>query len=212
MDQRNARFSKGPLGDGWSTYTEDQLALLDHLGVDRCLAMGSCIGPSYIFHLMKTAPERIVAPVLMQPIGLAEHTTEPESWPETNLPQTQGWWNMWAANLVNTSRAEKGTLRQLQVAMFEQDDSKDFVFSVSRDFVKSLTTPLLVLMGVDFYHPTATSREIADLAPNAELIENWKRGSHETETAGNRVIKFLESHGQKAGLPSVMAPKGTPKL
>jgi hypothetical protein len=34
--------------------------------------------------------------------------------------------------------------------------------------------PLLVLMGNDIYHPTATSREIAEVAPNARLIERWK--------------------------------------
>jgi hypothetical protein len=50
----------------------------------------------------------------------------------------------------------------------------DFVFSVSRDFVRELQTPLLVLSGTDAFHPMGTSREIALLAPNVELIEEWK--------------------------------------
>ena len=40
MDQRNAGRSVAPVRatDSWHTYTADQLALLDHLGVERFLA------------------------------------------------------------------------------------------------------------------------------------------------------------------------------
>ena len=51
---------------------------------------------------------------------------------------------------------------------------------------------MLVLMGDDLYHPQSTSREIADLAPNATLIENWK-----DPTADNTVqivLEFLASN------------------
>src|SRR5262249_28941109 len=46
MDQRNAGQSKAPIRatDGWRVYTEDQLALLDHLGVTRFHVAGMCIG------------------------------------------------------------------------------------------------------------------------------------------------------------------------
>ena len=47
------------------------------------------------------------------------------------------------------------------------------MFNVDRAFVRSCTTPMLVLMGNDLYHPEKTSREIVDLAPNAELGERW---------------------------------------
>ena len=51
MDQRNAGESTAPVSadDGWHTYTEDQLALLDHLGVERAHLMGGCIGGPYCF-------------------------------------------------------------------------------------------------------------------------------------------------------------------
>src|SRR5260221_10319372 len=70
MDQRNAGQSKGPIGDGWSTYTADHLALLDHLGAGRTHAMGGCIGSSYSLALCQAAPERVAAAVLQNPIGL----------------------------------------------------------------------------------------------------------------------------------------------
>lgn len=66
MDQRNAGSSKGPIssGDSWNTYTDDHLALLDHLGLDRVHVMGGCIGSSYCLGVCHAAPERVSAAVL----------------------------------------------------------------------------------------------------------------------------------------------------
>src|SRR5687768_6171871 len=46
MDQRNAGRSRAPVSasDGWQTYAQDQLALLDQLGIERCHLLGGCIG------------------------------------------------------------------------------------------------------------------------------------------------------------------------
>src|SRR5262245_9617916 len=45
MDQRNAGQSRGAVRptDGWRTYAEDHLALMDHLGHARFHVMGGCI-------------------------------------------------------------------------------------------------------------------------------------------------------------------------
>ena len=59
MDQRNAGVrSFGPLdtSDPWRMYAEDQLAVLDHLDVDRTLVIGSCIGSSFIFEPAQACP------------------------------------------------------------------------------------------------------------------------------------------------------------
>src|SRR5207245_9145882 len=58
----------------------------------------------------------------------------------------------------------------------------DFVFNVSRDFVRSCKTPMLILAGNDDYHPAATSKEIAELGPNAEIIPSWKTPNVAKET------------------------------
>src|SRR5262249_57374011 len=47
----------------------DHIALLDHLGIDRCHLYGQCIGGSFILSLLKTQPERVASAVLAQPIG-----------------------------------------------------------------------------------------------------------------------------------------------
>src|SRR5438105_10312816 len=85
MDQRNAGRSSGPLetSDAWSMYADDQLAVLDHLRIDSALVVGCCIGCSFIFKLVERAPRRVVAGVLMQPIGEDETnpgTFGPEMW------------------------------------------------------------------------------------------------------------------------------------
>ena len=61
MDQRNTGTVLRPdqRPDGWSSYTADQLALMDHLGIERFGVLGMCIGGAFIAHLLATAPERV---------------------------------------------------------------------------------------------------------------------------------------------------------
>ena len=88
MDQRNAGESTGPIESDhdWSTYTQDQLNLMTHLGHKRFAVVGMCIGGPYILNLLKTAPERIVASAVMQTIGRdnnrAEFLTMFDGWAE----------------------------------------------------------------------------------------------------------------------------------
>ncbi|MDA0762238.1 MAG: alpha/beta hydrolase, partial [Proteobacteria bacterium] len=62
MDQRNAGTSLAPIeaDHNWDTYTDDHLALLDHLQVERCHILGGCIGGAFAFNLIKRAPERVI--------------------------------------------------------------------------------------------------------------------------------------------------------
>ena len=72
-DLRNADGgqSSGPLeiDRPWDAYSEDQLGLMDHLGIEEFLVMGFCIGGPMIHNLLRLAPERVVAAALMQPSG-----------------------------------------------------------------------------------------------------------------------------------------------
>jgi pimeloyl-ACP methyl ester carboxylesterase len=69
----------------------------------------------------------------------------------------------------------------------------DFVFSVPRAAVERSAVPLLVLRGNDAYHPTAISEEIARIAPQAELVQDWKTGE-DLSRAVTRVRSFLAEH------------------
>ena len=71
FDLRNANAgqSSGPLeiDRPWDSHTDDQLALMDHLGIDKFMVLGFCIGGPLIWNLLKRAPDRVVAGVLAQP-------------------------------------------------------------------------------------------------------------------------------------------------
>jgi len=181
MDQRNAGRSTGPISgaDSWHTYTGDQLALMDHLGIERFHAAGMCIGGPYVMGLIQAAPERVASGVLFQTIGL-----------EDNRQAFFDMFDNWA-NELKGSRPEvaESDWTGFRNAMY----GGDFLFNVDRQFVAACATPLLVLCGRDLYHPESTSREIAELAPNAVLIEHWKEGP-ERDAARAAVAEFLGAH------------------
>jgi pimeloyl-ACP methyl ester carboxylesterase len=181
MDQRNAGRSRAPIRvtDGWRVYTEDQLALLDHLGVSRFHVAGMCIGGSYIMGLIQAAPKRVVSAVLFQPIGIDDNR-------QAFLDMFDGWAKEQQAAHPEATGATWEAFKQNMYG-------GDFLFSVSRDFVKNCPTPLLVLLGNDMYHPQGTSREVASLAPNATLIERWREPEHHA-AAQAAVERFLAAH------------------
>ncbi len=164
MDQRNAGRSTAPISadDGWDTYTADQLALLDELGVERCHVVGMCIGGPYIMNLLTTAPERFSAAVLLQPVGISD-----------NRPAMYEMFDLWADALTpNHPELTTDDWHSFRSNMWDGE----FVLTASRADVAACETPLLVAMGNDLYHPETTSREIAELAPDVTFVEHWKDG------------------------------------
>ncbi len=190
MDQRNAGQSVGAItaDDGWHTYTADHVGLLDALGIDRCHVLGGCIGGPYCLGVIEAAPARVAAAVLQQPIGRSGEADGAGS--HENHGAFYAMFDEWADSL-RASRPEVGAAdwERFRGAMYDGD----FVFNVSREFVAQCTTPMLVLRGDDLYHPSHTSREIAALARNAALIEEWKTGVA-LEEAVKRVRAFLLEH------------------
>jgi pimeloyl-ACP methyl ester carboxylesterase len=186
MDQRNAGRSVAPVrdGDGWHTYTADQLALLDHLGVDRFHVAGMCIGGSYIMALSAAAPERVASGVVFQTIGL-----------DDNRQAFYDMFDSWAAELA-PERPDTGpeVWAAFRERMYGVDD---FLFTAGEDAVRRCRTPLLVLLGNDLYHPESSSRQLAALAPDATLIEHWKEPEHRA-AAMAAMERFLAEHTPQA--------------
>jgi len=179
MDQRNAGRSRTRIdaSDDWHTYAGDQLALADHLGLDWFHVMGGCIGASYCLTLCELAPNRISAAVLQNPIGYADNRDVFE-----NLVQT------WAKGIrEQRPEIDERTLTRFGDNMF----GGDFVFSVTREFVRQCRIPMLVMPGDDPPHPKVIGEEVAALAPNVEVLRQWKGPEH-LETAIGRVTQFLE--------------------
>ncbi len=71
MDQRNAEHSPAPLtAPTWEDHVADQCAVLDAVGVERTLLWGGCIGVAYVLRFILEAPDRVVAAVGQDPVGL----------------------------------------------------------------------------------------------------------------------------------------------
>jgi len=181
MDQRNAGQSWAPISaeDGWHAYASDQLALLDHLGLERCHVMGMCIGGAYALSLAKTAPDRVASAVLIQPIGFSANR-------QVFLEIFRGW-----RDEIRQQHPEAKE-RDFE-AFFQNMFGGDFVFSATEAEVTRLEVPLLVLLGDDQYHPAPISRRVAEVAPRARLIEDWKQEPARSR-AQTEIARFLREH------------------
>ena len=189
-DLRNAPSgeSMGPVevDRPWESYADDQLGLMDHLRIDKFAVMGFCIGGPFIWNLLKRAPNRIVAAVVAQPVGWR---------PEMRDRKYPGaFWGGWPAQ-INAKRPEISTdaAERFVVKMFETNP--DFVFTVTRDFVKNCQTPVLVMPDEVPAHPLAVAMECAMLAPQAEIsMYPWKEPKERIPVAVRQVRSFLKAH------------------
>jgi pimeloyl-ACP methyl ester carboxylesterase len=188
-DLRNANDgqSSGPLEieRPWDAYTDDHLGLMDHLGIDKFMVMGFCIGGPLIWNLLRRAPDRIVAAVLAQPSG---------SRPETRDLFYEGNMKTWGPELI----ARRGDLTMETVDKFltrMYRTNPDFVLTVTRDFVRNCQTPVLILPDDIPAHPYAIAMEAAMLAPNAEVsLFPWKEPKERIPLAVRQIRSFLRAH------------------
>ena len=188
-DLRNAPAgqSTGPLEveRPWDSYTDDQLSLMDHLGIDRFMVMGFCIGGPFVWNLLRRAPDRVVAAVLAQPSG---------SRPEARDLFYQNNMKSWGPALI-AKRPEitMETVDKFLTRMYRTNP--DFVFTVTRDFVRNCQTPVLILPDDIPAHPYAVAMEAAMLAPKAEVsMFPWKEPKERIPLAVRQVRSFLRAH------------------
>jgi pimeloyl-ACP methyl ester carboxylesterase len=189
-DLRNAPSgqSTGPVevDRPWESYADDQLGLMDHLRIDKFMVMGFCIGGPFIWSLLKRAPDRIAGAVLAQPVGWR---------PEMRDRSYAGaFWKTWPAQITaKRPEIKLETAEQFIVRMFETNP--DFVFTVSRDFVRSCPNPVLILPDDVPAHPLAAAMECAMLAPKAEVsIFPWKEPRERIPLAVRQIHSFLRAH------------------
>ena len=189
-DLRNAPSgqSTGPVevNRPWESYADDQLGLMDHLGIDKFVVMGFCIGGPFIWSLLKRTPNRIPAAVLAQPVGWR---------PEMRDPNYEGnFWKRWVPDIV-AKRPEitLQTAEQFVTKMFETN--ADFVFTVTRDFVRNCQTPILILPDDTPAHSYDVAMECAMLAPKAEVsMFPWKQPKERVPLVVRQVHSFLKAH------------------
>ena len=189
MDQRNANQgeSSGPLdtSDPWGEFANDQLGVMDHLGVGEFMVLGCCIGGPFVLKLMERAPGRVVAGVLCQPVG---HRPE-----DPDVMYRSGT-DVWGPELM-THRPEITTEQVDAYLRALYRVNPDFVYSVSRDFVSSCRTPMLVMPDDVPAHPYQVCEDILALAPNAKAtLYPWKDTPELKAKAVDQVRSFLSAH------------------
>jgi pimeloyl-ACP methyl ester carboxylesterase len=189
MDQRNAVGGEStgpvPVDDPWGAFADDQLGLMDHLGIRQFFFFGNCIGGSFVLKMMERAPDRIVAGVLSQPIG--HRPEKPDVMYDTSL-------DVWAKDFrtkrpdVSMETVEKYLHNLYRVR-------PDFVYSVSREFVRNCQTPMLVLPDDTPAHAYQVAIDVASLAPNADVnVFPWKDPPELKARTIKRVRNFLKAH------------------
>lgn len=189
MDQRNANEgeSTGPVSpdNPWDAFADDQLGLMDHLGIRQFAFFGNCIGGPFAWKLMERAPDRVVAAVLSQPVG---HRPE---MPDVMYDSGR---DGWAPDFRR--RRPDVSMEIIEKYLHNLYRARpDFVYSVSRDFARACQTPMLVLPDDVDAHPYQTSVDIASLAPNAEItVYPWKEPPELKARTINRALSFLKTH------------------
>ena len=74
-------------------------------------------------------------------------------------------------------------------------NNPDFVYTVTRDFVRSVQTPVLILPDDTPPHPYAVAMESAMLAPRSEVsLYPWKDTKDKIPVAVRHVRSFLRVH------------------
>jgi pimeloyl-ACP methyl ester carboxylesterase len=189
MDQRNATngYSTGPVpvDNPWDAFADDQLGVMDHLGIRQFFFFGNCIGGPFGMKLMERAPARVVAAILSQPVG--HRPDKPDYMYESGR-------DVWAKEFRERQPdVSMATIEQYLHNLYRVQP--DFVYSVSRDFAKSCQTPMLVLPDDIVAHPLQVSIDIASLAPNAEItVFPWKEPPDLKARTINRARTFLKRH------------------
>ena len=189
MDQRNANGgdSSGPVpvDDPWGAFADDQLGLMDHLGIREFFFMGYCIGGCFGLKLIERAPERVVAAVICQTVG--HRPDDPDVMYRSGK-------DVWAPELL--PRRPDLTMATIEAYLHNLYRKRpDFVYSVSREFTRSCRTPLLVLPDDTAAHPYQTSMDIIELAPNVEATPYpWREPPELKAKTIDQVRRFLRAH------------------
>ena len=189
MDQRNANGGEStgpvPTQNAWDAFADDQLAVMDHLGIDQFFFMGYCIGGCFAGKLLQRAPDRVVAAVFHQTVG-----DRPEDPGVMYRHSTDNW--------LPDFKKRRPEVTQDNIDKYFHSlwrEQPDFLYSVSRDFMRSCHTPILVLPDDTPSHPLQTSIDVARLAPNSDItVFPWREPEELRQRMIGKVRSFLKSH------------------
>jgi hypothetical protein len=106
--------------------------------------------------------------------------------------------NGWGRELVKRRPdISMDTVDKFLTRMFR--NNPDFVYTVTRDFVRNCQTPVLIMPDDIPAHPYAVAMECAMLAPKSEVsMFPWKDPKERIPLAVRQVHSFLRAHRSAA--------------
>jgi pimeloyl-ACP methyl ester carboxylesterase len=231
MDQRQAGQSRTPLIPfSYDTCNDDQLAVMDELGIERFNVMGGCIGCAHIWNLVERAPGRVTAAVCQDPVGLDDSNSIEVFYrmfaPAFDLAESQGIeaviqsaqekplfvMNNAAGPFAATLAADAAARDELRamgaqryVALLNEFQDGMWpvnppYFTVSEAWMRSCPVPVLLLPGRDEFHPAGVSKKICAEAPRAHCLAPDCRDGDNLQATIETIRKFLGEESEKAGL------------
>lgn len=225
MDQRHCGRSKTGLTPfSYDEAMQDQIAVLNDLGLARAHVMGGCIGCAYALRLADQAPARIAGAVMQDPVGL-DQTNSLETFyamfnPTIRLARAEG-----LEAVIESAQRDPIFMQNNEAGPFAQRIHDDPLFAdalrairregyialvvefrdgmwpqqppyfaVNEVAVQRSHAPMLVLPGADPFHPTGIGRRICNEAPNARCLAVDARSEDNLPATLDAIRAFLREH------------------
>ena len=155
--------------------------LMDHLGIEKFMV--AVLSRSSVESPQRATP--YVASVMVHPSGF--RSDQPDIFYQNNIRD-------WAPALCE--RRDDVTMETIDALLNKMyRENPDFVFTVTRDFVRGCETPVLVLPDDIPAHPYAVAMETALLAPNSQVsLYPWKENDGKIRLAVRHIDMFLKSN------------------
>ncbi len=229
MDQRHAGKSwNAPPTFSYDLTAADQVAVLDHAGVERAHVWGGCIGVGYVLKLVHHAPGRISAAVGQDPVGMDQTnsiaTFTAMFQPTLELARREGTaavvqsalgGPMFMANNAGGPFARRivaDTAFRARISAMTADEYIGLVqafsrgiwpegspfFTVDRPWMATCPVPLLILPGNDAFHPTGIAREICRTAPRSRCLDVDCRSDEKRPATIQTIRAFLQEHARQS--------------
>lgn len=225
MDQRHCGRSKTGLTPfSYDEAMQDQIAVLNDLGLARAHVMGGCIGCAYALRLADQAPARIAGAVMQDPVGL-DQTNSLETFyamfnPTIRLARAEG-----LEAVIESAQRDPIFMQNNEAGPFAQRIHDDPLFAdalrairregyialvvefrdgmwpqqppyfaVNEVAVQRSHAPMLVLPGADPFHPTGIGQRICNEAPNARCLAVDARAEDNLPATLDSIRAFLREH------------------
>ena len=225
MDQRHCGRSKTGLTPfSYNEAMQDQIAVLNDLGLARAHVMGGCIGCAYALRLADQAPARIAGAVMQDPVGL-DQTNSLETFyamfnPTIRLARAEG-----LEAVIESAQRDPIFMQNNEAGPFAQRIHDDPLFAdalrairregyialvvefrdgmwpqqppyfaVNEVAVQRSHAPMLVLPGADPFHPTGIGQRICNEAPNARCLAVDARAEDNLPATLDSIRAFLREH------------------